>query len=213
MTSIFKRVWSGYQNITSVAVPRIAKMPPGKIALTIIRKLKMVFFYPIHPVALTNPLQVNGLTLYWNPQSYWYAMTYSTGKYEEDTIRLLLSLLKPGATMVDLGANIGYFSLVAAKKIGETGKIYSFEPDPLNYSLFLKNISTNNFCSIIIPENMAVQEKPGRVFFHLGKSSSGVGSLYKSDATGSHKIVVEATSLDGFFRQRRELARSKHYKD
>ena len=49
-----------------------------------------------------------------------------------------------GNTVLDLGANIGYYAVMAAKKIGNEGKIYAIEPDPRNIELLKKNISINN---------------------------------------------------------------------
>src|SRR5690242_20490556 len=54
------------------------------------------------------------------------------GLYELHTYRLLKSLQTPGMHFVDCGANLGYFTLLAARWVGETGKVDAFEPDPIN---------------------------------------------------------------------------------
>ncbi len=49
-------------------------------------------------------------------------------------MELIGSLVKPGDTVVDIGANIGFYTRFLAQKVGPTGKVYAFEPDALNYS-------------------------------------------------------------------------------
>jgi FkbM family methyltransferase len=63
---------------------------------------------------------------------------------------LLIKKIKKGMTIFDVGANIGSTTLNFAKKVGSDGKVFSFEPDPLNYSIALKNISLNKFSCITL---------------------------------------------------------------
>jgi ubiquinone/menaquinone biosynthesis C-methylase UbiE len=58
-------------------------------------------------------------------------------KHETDAIG---RMIKPGMTILDVGANIGYFTLIAAKLAGKTGKVYAFEPQPENFRLLVRNI-------------------------------------------------------------------------
>src|SRR5690348_7565067 len=62
------------------------------------------------------------------------------GSYEEGTTNIFERLLKEGMAVVDVGANLGYYALLAARLVGESGKVYAFEPDPTNYALLTKNI-------------------------------------------------------------------------
>ena len=51
--------------------------------------------------------------------------------------------------VVDIGSNIGYYTLIAAKILGSSGKVYAFEPEPNNYELLLKNIEVNGYTNIV----------------------------------------------------------------
>ena len=62
---------------------------------------------------------------------------------------LVKQLVKPGMTVVDIGANLGYYVLIEASIVGETGKVYAIEPVPLNYELLKKNVRKNNYESIV----------------------------------------------------------------
>ena len=65
------------------------------------------------------------------------------GEYEEETIGVMRKFLRQGDTFVDIGANIGYLSAVAAGIVGVTGRVYSFEPVPGHFSR-LRNVATLN---------------------------------------------------------------------
>ena len=66
-----------------------------------------------------------------------------TKEYEPYVIKELERLLNPGDTFVDVGANIGYFTLLAAGKVGKKGKVIAFEPWPDNCQLLEKSIAEN----------------------------------------------------------------------
>ncbi len=58
----------------------------------------------------------------------------------KNTTQLFKKVINEGDVVVDLGANIGYFSLLAAQLVGARGKVYSFEPEPKNYHYLQRNI-------------------------------------------------------------------------
>lgn len=66
---------------------------------------------------------------------------YLYGFHEASLTRALLAYLKPGMVFVDIGAHYGYYSVLAADLVGESGKVIAFEPTPRTYELLLENIS------------------------------------------------------------------------
>jgi FkbM family methyltransferase len=66
------------------------------------------------------------------------------GGYEEKDIELLCSLVKPGDHVLDIGANIGLYSLYLSRAVGRTGRVIAVEPDPDNLSLLHKNLEANS---------------------------------------------------------------------
>jgi len=72
-----------------------------------------------------------------------------TGQWEERTTQFIKDNLKSGQTFVDVGASVGYYTLLAAKLVGSSGKVYSFEPLELNMSLLLRNVVDNGFKNVI----------------------------------------------------------------
>ncbi len=67
------------------------------------------------------------------------------GAHEPGTTALFKKLVKEGMTVVDIGAHIGYFSLLAASLVREKGSVFAFEPEPRNYALLVRNIELNGF--------------------------------------------------------------------
>ena len=80
-----------------------------------------------------------------------------SGRYER---RLVSSILKPGMTAVDIGANIGFYSMLMAARVGGTGRVVAFEPDADNFRLLEKNILENDIHNVHA-EMMAVAGQTG----------------------------------------------------
>lgn len=113
-------------------------------------------------------------------------------KYESETVELFKEIIKPTMNIVDIGAHIGYFSVLYSKLVGPDGHVYAFEADPENYKLLeyntrrLKNISRNK---------KAVSEHTGTVDFYHIENSTGCHSVIDPDEI-SHKITVDSVALD-----------------
>lgn len=126
-----------------------------------------------------------------------------TGTHEPYTTVLFKQLVRRGMTVIDLGAQIGYFTLLAASLVGEKGRVFAFEPEPRNYALLVKNIEVNAFKNVI-PLQKAVSYKTGKVNLFLSKADSSGHSLFKAKVarrmeTLAESIMVDVVSLDEFF--------------
>ena len=123
------------------------------------------------------------------------------GLYELDTLRLIRKLLKPGGHFVDGGANIGYFTLHAAKFLDRAGRIDSFEPDPLNLGR-LKSHLADNGCTNVNLHELALGSSPGTLtLYHPGGSgfdaaNHGRASMFQALAPGGQSFSVPVVRLD-----------------
>lgn len=104
-------------------------------------------------------------------------MLYATGEYEAATTRVMKRLLEPGQTMVDVGANIGYFTLVAAQAVGPQGHIIAFEPAPAVRERLRRNLELNRATTVVVRDE-ALAAAPGVVEFYSGpEDDTGLASL------------------------------------
>jgi len=129
------------------------------------------------------------------PKGYKGVYEYLEG-YEPEVTALISRLLKPGMTMVDVGAHLGYYTLLAKFKVGENGNVFAFEPDPYYFSLLLKNLERNRIIKGVYAYQMAVADKIGDATF-FADNSGGRGNLY--DPVGERIITVPTITLDTFF--------------
>lgn len=121
------------------------------------------------------------------------------GVYEEHETELFRELIKPGMVVLDIGANIGYYTLIASKLVGDDGRVYAFEPDPKNYELLVKNIEINGYNNIT-PIHKAVSNKSGRIKLFIDKLSPSLSSFSKDNVLEKAGFLeVETTALDDFF--------------
>ena len=139
-----------------------------------------------------------GLWLELNPRT---GQQYLHGEVEPAIQNVLAERLKPGMVFYDLGANIGFFSLLAARLVGATGKVFSFEPDPENAARLRRNIARNGFVNATVIES-GIWSASGNVNFVAADLSSpdrGVGKF----AVGEGAIPGTPTpcvALDDFVR-------------
>jgi len=107
--------------------------------------------------------------------------------------------MKSGMAVVDLGAWIGYYTLLAASMVGETGRVYAFEPDPANYALLEKNVLENGYRNIVC-RRQAVSDRSGEARLFAGEYSVSHSLSTFAAVDPSRSIPVTTTSLDDFFR-------------
>ena len=120
------------------------------------------------------------------------------GIFEPYETILFREALQEGMVVVDIGANIGLFSVIAATRVGESGSVIAFEPEPENYALLKKNIEKNKLKNVTLYQK-AVADKPGQLTLHIYDANKGKHSLVKdvTDAPGFNSdVLVEVVQLD-----------------
>ena len=122
----------------------------------------------------------------------------ASARYEPQTTQLFQQILKPGMTVVDIGAHIGYYTLLAAGIIGPSGRVYAFEPDPTNFELLEFNALQNGYDKIRLTRK-AVSSHLGASTLYLTSLDTGRHSLVRHDIPLKGVETVETITLDGFF--------------
>lgn len=111
------------------------------------------------------------------------------GSFEYQKQRLMSSLLHAGDTMYDIGANVGFYTLLASHMVGPTGRVVAFEPLPANVRLVRRHLRLNRVRNVSVQE-VAVSDRDGRAKF-APHASNAMGKL--SDAGD---VEVAMVSLD-----------------
>jgi FkbM family methyltransferase len=125
---------------------------------------------------------------------------YWLGTYEPELQNAAHEFVQPGMVIFDVGANIGYISLLMARLSGEKGRVFSFEALPNNVELLQKNIALNHMGSIIKVVPKAVVDASHQIRF-LTHSSNSMGKARGSagrDETYEKEIKVDGLTLDDF---------------
>jgi FkbM family methyltransferase len=117
--------------------------------------------------------------------------------YEIDEQLFIAKILRKGDYMVDIGANIGLYSLIAAKLVGRKGRVISFEPTPKIYNRFAKNIEINSFKNIDL-RNIALSNIQGDFPFYISENGYDAwNSFAKTDNEKfQNKVEVPTALLD-----------------
>jgi FkbM family methyltransferase len=130
-------------------------------------------------------------------------LRYLTGDAELEVQEALRELVKPGQTIYDVGANIGFFTILCARLVGPLGKVYAFEPIPRNVATLRHNIALNGLTNVVVVEK-ALSSSAGRADMFISPWSAfhslNVDGAVKRDNHGpdAGEITVDTVSLDAF---------------
>lgn len=159
-----------------------------------------------HLLPKESIVEIQGSKMYMNPDNLpkRFKRTFRSyiisGVWEELTTEMFRRVIKKGDIVVDLGANIGYFTLLAARLVGKEGKVYAFEPEPVNYSLLLKNIEINGYKNIV-PVQKAISSTTGTVRLFIDNEDSG-GHTIRQYNDKMEFVEIESVTLDDYFRDK-----------
>jgi len=137
-----------------------------------------------------------GLWLELNPRT---GQSYLRGDAENAVQKTLAERLRPGMVFYDLGANIGLFSLLAARLVGASGKVFSFEPDAEVAARLRRNVDRNRFSNVSVVEE-GVWSSSGEMSFVPANPASpdhGTGSVETRRGVASLQ-KVQCVSLNDF---------------
>lgn len=131
--------------------------------------------------------------------------------YEPRTTRFIMARVARGQTFVDVGANVGYFSLLAASRVGREGRVYAFEPNTNLHGDFMRSVRLNGFDERVRLTGVALSGADSErvdFFISLAEANTGLSTLTPYEghlASGAlsltHKISVPARTLDSWRRE------------
>ncbi len=160
----------------------ITKFKPFKILINTC----VTFFIP-------EKIKIGNLSLFLNQKDAVVSGSLAMGVYESFESQVFLEKLKDDMVVVDIGANIGYYTLLAAEKAKQ---VISFEPDPVSFTYLQKNVEKNNLKNVEIHQ-LAIAQKAGTLDFYKNPHNFGDSRVY-SFKEGKRAYTIKTISLDEF---------------
>jgi FkbM family methyltransferase len=139
----------------------------------------------------------NGTPIEVDPRDLIGAEILRSGAWESETAYFVLNWLRPGMTVVDAGAHVGFYTLLASAAVGPAGRVIAFEPHPVLGPVLRRNVSRAG-CENVTVSPMALGRAPGtgRLVLHP-PDNFGASSLRPDEATAHLPWApVEVTTLD-----------------
>ncbi|MFN7674455.1 FkbM family methyltransferase [Flavobacterium sp.] len=117
--------------------------------------------------------------------------------FEKDETDYMCKVLKKGDVFVDIGSNIGLFSLIASKIVGNEGKVICFEPSPLTYTRLKENVTINNYNNLDV-RNLGLSDSIGELAFYVSNNGYDAWNSFSPSADNKLElsIKVPVSTLD-----------------
>ncbi|GET37517.1 FkbM family methyltransferase [Microseira wollei] len=131
------------------------------------------------------------------PAGYPSSRTILLGLYEKPVMQLFMQLVKTDMTVIDVGANIGYYTVVASRLVGKGGRVYAFEADSDAFAFLQRNLAENQ-CDNVVAVPQAVSNRQGTAFFYRPEPERAYIVTEGVPKTGQQVPMI---SLDEFFAQ------------
>lgn len=137
-----------------------------------------------------------GARIHCNPLDLIQRMILHFGVWEPDVSRVIEQNLAPGDVFVDIGANIGYDTLLASSRVGSAGRVVAIEASPRTFALMNRNLAANTFSSNVRAVNAAVSDLPGTLdLYEVNAANIGAATTLASRG-GTLIASVEALPLE-----------------
>lgn len=132
-----------------------------------------------------------------NPTDHIQQYIFRDKFYDKPTVLVMEKFINPESIVMDIGANTGYYTLIAANKATK-GMVYSFEPVSFHYSQLTENINLNKLCNVTT-QNKAISNQKGQNTIYLSSTeNSGMSGLKPAENFSGKTELVNTISLDEF---------------
>jgi len=137
-----------------------------------------------------------GVKMIVSPYEFVGRHIFVEGIYEPECTKVFLSLLRPGDCVLDVGANIGYFTLLSSSLVGSEGQVHAFEASPEIVQMLQKNIRLNHVNNVVI-HNEAVLDRLGFVKFYTGPEENlGLSCIQNTGKFSQVDAEVPCVKID-----------------
>ncbi|KQS04013.1 hypothetical protein ASG11_06905 [Sphingomonas sp. Leaf357] len=132
----------------------------------------------------------NGLSVRVNTDDHVGRVLYAMGDFQPRISSVIRALLDPGDTVIDIGANVGWFVATAAPLVGEHGRVIAFEPQPNIAAMLRETIAINRLSQVTLNE-FALSNEDSQMTLHILSGNSGAARLAEPTGDGDwHAVSV-----------------------
>jgi FkbM family methyltransferase len=124
-----------------------------------------------------------------------YLDAVGRGRKEPYTAELFTRSVRPGGTVIDGGAYLGLYTLLAGREVGGDGTVVAFEPNPDTFEMLSRNVRANGFEDRVVPLRLGLGGAPSRRRFYLGRGDESKSSLFRPERWRA-VTETDCTSLD-----------------
>lgn len=167
------------------------------------RIIKHSFTHTIYNLFLPDSIIINGHKMYIDKHDTVISRALIRHKiWEPMETKIFYEYIKPGHTVVDIGAQIGYYTLIASKLVGPTGKVFAFEPDPRVFKILKKNLQVNHITNVTAIQK-AVSNRNASSSLYINHSKPSDNQIFPHPNEIREKITVKTISLDSYIKNER----------
>lgn len=157
--------------------------------------------------AKANPIRkivrvAGGVRMFLDTSDFLQRTLFAAGDFDTHIRQTIQSRLKCGDTFIDIGANVGFYALCAAKIVGVSGKVFAFEPAPETMSALLNNIAINGTANIKAAQ-IALSDCSGETTLFLDAANNSGATSMRETPNASQAITVKRDSYDNYAREQR----------
>jgi FkbM family methyltransferase len=128
---------------------------------------------------------------------------WASGRMEPSVQRTLRAIIRPGDVFFDVGANVGFFTILGARLVGGSGSVVAFEPEPENLAALRDNVGLNAFSNVVVVAS-AVSSSSGAAHLHVPhRATARLLPIDRVDVTAPRVVTM---SIDDFVTEHPELA-------
>ena len=204
MKSLEEESYSNYSRLFKIRLSLVHKLlfflrkHPFKGSTRLKNLIKQIFI-PSPPESIVVPT-LYGFDLLIQPakDNGVETLIYERGTYEDGTLSVMRSCLNKGEVFLDIGSNVGLMTMFASRLVKDSGKVYSFEPDPTLMAILKENKSINGFENVNTYQKALGSNSGKSTLYRKPEVNRGAGSLIKGKTKHTNEVDVEVKTLDDF---------------
>jgi FkbM family methyltransferase len=125
-------------------------------------------------------------------------VSQAVSRSEPHLQRIIRKHVLPGMVVLDIGANVGFFTLMFSRAVGISGTVFAFEPIPLTFAALTQNLALNGIDNVEAI-NVAASDHDGELEFRIPIGGASMASYrWHKDAINVNRVVVKSVLIDAF---------------